>query len=117
MEGLTACRCGADLMLLRRIDAIADAWFNRGLEALAAGAPGRALEWLSAYCAARPTDAAAHRVQAKLWAQLGHWTEASEALDRATELDPGAPDLLAVREALSVAAAPRRKKRKQLGRT
>jgi Tfp pilus assembly protein PilF len=111
--GMTACRCGNDLTLLRGIDAAADAWFNRGLEALAAGAPGRALEWLSACCVARPTDAAALRIQAKLWARLGHVREAGEALDRAAELDPSSPDLLAAREAIRAVVTPKRRKGKK----
>lgn len=100
------CRCGADLTLLQRLDAVADAWFNRALEMLAQDAPGRALEWLSASCAARPTDAAARRAQARVWAQIGRLNEAREALDRAAELDPFASELLTVREALDAASAP-----------
>jgi regulator of sirC expression with transglutaminase-like and TPR domain len=88
------------LSLLQRLDAVADAWFNRALEALAAGAPGRALEWLSACCAARPTDAAARRAQAKVWAQLGHWEEARDALERAAAIEPDVPELEAIRQAL-----------------
>ncbi len=100
VTGRTRCRCGADLALLQQLDAVADGWFNRGLEALAAGRPGEALEWLSACCAARPTDAAARRAQAKVWAQLGHFAEARVALERAAALDPDAAELRAFREAL-----------------
>ena len=71
VAGRAACRCGADLSLLLRLDGIADAWFNRGLEALAEGAPGRALEWFAACCVARPTDAAARLALARVWPQLG----------------------------------------------
>lgn len=113
----TTCRCGADLTLLLRLDAVADAWFNRALEALAQGAPGRALEWLSACCAARPTDAAARRAQARVWAQLGRIDEARDALDRAAELDPTAPELIVIREALeaaNVSSAARRSTKKKL---
>lgn len=101
-----ACSCGADLAPLQRLDGMADAWFNRALEALAAGHTGRALEWLSASCAARPTDAAARRAQAKIWAQLGLWQEARDALQRAADIDPDAPELAALRAALQDAASP-----------
>jgi tetratricopeptide (TPR) repeat protein len=95
------CPCGADLSLLARLDGVADAWFNEGLQALERGARGRALEWVSACCAARPTDAAARLVQARLWGQLGLWAEASDALERAAAIDPTLPELTAVREALA----------------
>jgi len=107
IAGHTTCRCGADLTLLVRLDAVADAWFNRALEELARGAEGRALEWLSACCAARPTDAAAHRALARVWARLGHYAEALDALERASELDPAAEGLAALREAIGEAAAPK----------
>lgn len=97
------CRCGADLALLQRLDGIADAWFNRALEALAAGSPGRALEWLSACCVARPTDAAARRAQARVWAQLGCWQPARDALERAEALDPDAAEVAEIRQALDEA--------------
>jgi tetratricopeptide (TPR) repeat protein len=100
VEGQAACRCGADLSLLLRLNGMADAWFNRALEALARGAPGRALEYLAACSAARPTDAAALRALAKVWAQLGRRAEARDALERAAEIDPGAPELEALRRAL-----------------
>jgi len=103
VEGRTVCRCGADVTLLQRLDSIADAWFNRALEALAEGRAGRALEWLSACCAARPTDAAARRAQARVWAQLGRYREALDALERAAELDPTAAELPSIREALDEA--------------
>jgi tetratricopeptide (TPR) repeat protein len=82
------------------LDGIADAWFNRGLLALSQGEPGLALEWLSACCAARPTDAVARKAQARVWAQLGHWDEALNALERAESLEPGDPDLALVRGAI-----------------
>ena len=94
------CRCGADLSLLRYLDAVPDAWFNQALEAIAAGKPGRALEWLAACCAARPNDAAALRALAKLWGQLGHAPEALDALRRAATIEPDAPRLEEVRAAL-----------------
>ena len=110
------CRCGADLTLLLRLDGLADAWFNRALEMLAQDAPGRALEWFSACCAARPTDAAARRAQARVWAQIGRLNEARDALDRAAELDPSAPELLTIRAALeTVNAPPARAKRARSG--
>jgi len=104
VAGLSVCRCGADLALLQRLNALADVWFNRALEALAAGTPGRALEWLSACCAARPTDAAARRAQAKVWAQLGRWDEARDALDRAALIEPDAGNLAAIRATFEDAA-------------
>jgi tetratricopeptide (TPR) repeat protein len=103
--GLTACACGADLTLLSRLHGVADAWFNEGLAALRAGASGRALEWLSAACAARPADAEARRAQARVWAQLGRFEEAKDALARAAALDPASPDLSSLREALQAGAA------------
>jgi tetratricopeptide (TPR) repeat protein len=107
------CRCGADLSLLQRLDGIADAWFNRALAALAEGAPGRALEWLSASCTARPSDAAARRAQAKVWAQLGRWAEARDALQRAAALEPDAPELALLRQAFKEAEAPLKPARAQ----
>lgn len=104
ITGQSVCRCGADLSLLQRLDSVADAWFNRGLEALKNGAPGQALEWLSACCAARPTDAAARLAQAKVWAQLGHRQEALAALERVRAVEPDAPELAALQIALRDAA-------------
>jgi tetratricopeptide (TPR) repeat protein len=100
VAGQSTCRCGADLSLLQRLDAVADVWFNLALEALAGGAPGRAMEWLSACCAARPTDAAARRAQAKVWAQLGCWEEARDAVERARAIEPDAPELAEIELAL-----------------
>jgi predicted Zn-dependent protease len=100
VANLSTCRCGADLSLLQRLDAVADAWFNRALEALANNNPGHALEWLSASCAARPTDVAARRAQAKVWAQLGHWAEARDALSRARDIEPDDPELAEIELAL-----------------
>ena len=99
------CHCGADLTLLQRLDAVPDAWYNRALEALAEHAPGRALEWLSACCAARPTDARARLAQAKVWAQLGCRAEARDALERAAAIDPTLSGI----EQLRAALRPRRK--------
>jgi regulator of sirC expression with transglutaminase-like and TPR domain len=96
----STCACGADLTLLRRLDSIADVWFNRALECLDERKPGRALEWLAAYCVARPSDASARRALAKVWAQLGCIKEAGDALQRAVTLDPGAPEIEAIRRAL-----------------
>lgn len=88
----TRCGCGADVTLLRQLDGLPDAWFNRALEALANGEPGRALEWLAGTCVARPTDAAALRALARVWAQLGHPREALAAWERAAELEPIPPE-------------------------
>lgn len=101
------CGCGADLELLHSLNGVADAWFNRALEAAAGGAPGRALEWASACCAARPTDAQALRLLARLWAQLGRPAEAQAALARARVLDPEAPETTRIQAALEITAAPR----------
>lgn len=111
VAGLAVCQCGTDLTLLLRLDAVADAWFNRGLEAAAAHQPAKALEWMAACCAARPSDAAAHRARGRLWAQLACWPEADDAFERAAELEPDSPDLLEARQALAAATA-RRKRRK-----
>jgi tetratricopeptide (TPR) repeat protein len=97
---LLTCRCGADLSLLQGLDALVDAWFNRALEALASGETGRALEWVSACCVARPTDAAARRVQAKIWAQLGCWNEARAALEQARLIEPDASETNEIEQAL-----------------
>lgn len=101
--GRAVCRCGADLGLLQALEAVSDVWFNQALAELEAGRPGRALEWLSACCAARPADAEARLAQAKLWAQLGRWAEAQEALDRAAEVEPELAELAAVRQAIAEA--------------
>lgn len=102
---LFRCSCGADLALLEQLEGVADAWFNRALAALAEDRPGRALEWLAACCAARPTDAAAGRALARVWAQLGCWDQAADALDRAAALDPDAPETAELRQALATARA------------
>ena len=104
----TECRCGADLTLLARLDGIADAWFNRGLAALREGAPGHALEWFSACCAARPGDVDARLAQVRVWAQLGRWREAAGALDRAAAVDPAARDVEELRQALTPAGKKRK---------
>jgi tetratricopeptide (TPR) repeat protein len=96
--------CGADLSLLVHLDGLADVWFNRALQCLASGVPGRALEWLAASCAARPTDAASLRSLAKLWGQLGRWEEARDALQRAAAIAPEVPEVERIREAIDAAA-------------
>src|SRR4051812_26825962 len=80
VERRPTCSCGADLSLLIRLDCLADAWFNSALDAFSAGAPGRAVEWLSACCAARPSDTTALRALAKAWAHLARFEEARAAL-------------------------------------
>jgi len=110
VAGRATCSCGADLTLLECLDAVPDAWFNRAVEALSAGRRGAALEWLAACCAARPTDAAAQRALAKVWAQLGHPAEARAALDRAAEIEPDAPELAELRQALEEVGAKRPRK-------
>ena len=97
--------CGMDFTLLHQIDGVADAWFNRGIEAAAEGEIGPALEWLAASCAARPTDAAARCALAKVWAQMGSWEQASRVLDRAASIDPNAAGVVQLREAIGEAAA------------
>lgn len=99
-DQLTCACCGADLTLLRRLSALTDAWFNRAMECLDERKPGRALEWLAAYCASRPADASARRALAKVWAQLGCLDEARDALQRAGELDPDSPEIEPIRQAL-----------------
>ncbi|MCU0880713.1 MAG: tetratricopeptide repeat protein, partial [Pirellulaceae bacterium] len=95
-----ACRCGADLSLLRSLDAVPDAWFNRALEELAQNRPGRALEWLAACCTARPNDAAALRALAQVWGQLGHPAEAEDALRRSAAIDPDHPQVKLIHDAV-----------------
>jgi hypothetical protein len=87
------CTCGASLGLLRQMESVADAWYNRGLAELSAGRTGEALAWFSACCAARPTDAAARLAQAKVWGQLGHWLECARAAQRVREIDSSLPGL------------------------
>lgn len=106
LEERATCRCGADLSLLQTLEAAVDAWFNRALAALAEGAPGKALEWLSACCVANPNDATARRAQARVWAQLGHPKEAEEALERARIIDPAAPELQDIQAAIEEARTP-----------
>jgi len=81
VAGLAQCPCGADLSALRDLNAVAGAWFNRGLEFEAKGETGPALECFSACSIARPSDAAARRALAKLWLRLGHPGEARRCLD------------------------------------
>lgn len=100
---LTCIRCGTDLSLLKTLDSIADAWFNRALKEIDDGNSGRALQWLSACCAARPMDAEALRTRARVWGILGHWKEARDSLEEAQEVDPDAPELKEIESALQVA--------------
>ena len=93
---LARCHCGADLSLLLTLDAVADAWFNRGLAALGCEAPGEALEWFSACCAARPADGPARLAQAKTWARLGRFKEALESLEKAKLLEVNGDEVTAV---------------------
>lgn len=111
------CKCGADLSVLQCLDAVPDAWFNQGLKALENGARGEALEWFAACCRARPSDAAARRALAKVWAQLGHLKEASRALEESATSDPDAAELAVIRKAISDASKPTgRKKRSSKSR-
>jgi len=113
IEKTDTCSCGADLTLLRHLDAVCDAWFNRALGCLAEGEEGRALEWLSACCAGRPSDAGAALALAKVWARLGHWREASSALSRAADIDPCIEGLEAVRQAIQEGLSPAAKPPKE----
>jgi tetratricopeptide (TPR) repeat protein len=80
VAGKAACSCGEDLSALQRFDAVADAWFNQGLQHAKMGKPGEALEWMAACAIARPSDAACRRAMSKLWIQLGHIEEAERCL-------------------------------------
>ncbi len=104
ISGMLRCDCGADLSLLAMLDATVDGWFNRGLAAANNNSAAEALEWFSACCVARPTDAPARIAQAKCWARLGRFDEALVALDKAAALEPdnGEPELLAraIRQAM-----------------
>ncbi len=104
--GRTQCRCGADLTLLQALDAVADAWFNRGLQALDRDAPGEALEWFCACCAARPSDVAARLAQAKTWARLERYEQARDALEKARKTAPDAEGLDELAQALEEAMKP-----------
>jgi tetratricopeptide (TPR) repeat protein len=79
-NGSAVCACGENLSALRRFDALADAWFNRGLQCAQQGKPAEALEWMAACATARPSDAACRRAMSKLWIQLGHLEEAERCL-------------------------------------
>jgi tetratricopeptide (TPR) repeat protein len=105
VEGLGRCRCGADLSLLLTLDATVDAWFNRGLAALARQAPGEALEWFSACCIARPSDGPARLAQAKTWALLGRWQEAGDSLAKAGVLNIDEAELAALEAGIQDMAA------------
>jgi tetratricopeptide (TPR) repeat protein len=100
--GAAACRsCGADLGLLRAIDAVPDAWFNRGLDAIAAGHPGRAVEWFAAACAAKPGDSRLWLALARAWARLGRPAEALGALSRAVDAGAVPEEAAVLRAAIS----------------
>ncbi|MBI3248834.1 MAG: tetratricopeptide repeat protein [Deltaproteobacteria bacterium] len=105
--GKERCRCGADLGLLQRFVGLSDAWFNRALALQNEGRYGRALELLSACCVVRPDDSEARLVQAQMFAQLGCWREAGEALQAVRELDPDQPELAALEAALAEAGTQR----------
>ena len=111
VSGRSSCVCGADLSLLRSLDALPDLWFNEALDSIAENRPGRAIEWLAACCAVRPTDAAALRLLAKTWILLDRWREASDALDRAVALDPDAPEVPRLRESIMALRKQRLKSR------
>lgn len=100
VAGLSACPCGADLSILAAISGACDAWFNRGLEAAAAGDLPQAVEWFGACCAAVPTDAAAWVAVAKVWLRLRRRSAARRALEQAARIDPQLPDVLAVGQML-----------------
>jgi len=112
--GQTTCKCGADLSVLASLDRLPDAWYNRALRAAGDGDAAAALEWMSACCAARPTDAGARCAQGKLWAQLGHWDAAARALAQAQAIDPDAPGSAelakAIQERQARSAAPAARK-------
>ena len=80
VPGRAACVCGEDLSALHRFNAVADVWFNQGLERARMGKPAEALEWLAACAIARPSDAACRRAMSKLWIQLGQVEEAERCL-------------------------------------
>lgn len=88
VAGLPACHCGADLSALLQLNAVADSWFNRGIEAGRRHRLGEALEWLAGCRAARPADAECLRALAKVWCGLGLPDEALRCLDEALALSP-----------------------------
>ena len=102
--GRLLCLCGADLSLLQRLDALGNLWFNQALDALDEGNLGSALEWLSACCVVRPRDAGALRAKAKIWARLGHFEEARNALNQAASSEPDTPELGVIRQAVDDAS-------------
>ena len=110
--GQARCACGADLTILQCLDAVPDAWFNQALKALAENRLGEALEWLSACCTANPTDAAAWRALAKLWARLRRFKDADRALGRAEKIEPDSEELKAIRGAIEDARERRRAQRR-----
>lgn len=82
------CECGEDLTLLRQLDGVADAWYNRGVRAADAGDAGAALEWFSACCAARPSDVEARLAIARLWVHFNIWDDARRAAAQILEANP-----------------------------
>ena len=116
IQDLVRCRCGVDLSLLRGLDAQVDAWFNQALEASSRNEPGEALEWLSACCKARPTDAAAWRAMAKVWSQLRRWKDALRCLDRAGEIQSDLAGLDEVRQAIGRARVGKTKSGRKLSK-
>ena len=97
LERRDLCWCGADVSLLSAMEAALDAWHNAGVAAAEAGDYERALEWFAACAVARPSDAGALTLLAKLWLRLGHPGAALRALDRATELEPETTERSALR--------------------
>lgn len=82
------CECGADLSLLRAMLALSDAWFNAALQEAERGRSDRALALVSTCCSLCPDDAQARFVQAQLFAQVGCYQAAQEALERCRDADP-----------------------------
>jgi hypothetical protein len=91
--GKAACSCGEDLSALQCFDAVADAWFNQGLQRARMGKPAEALEWMAACAIARPSDAACRRAMSRLWIQLGHVEEAERCLASAAVFDSRSPEI------------------------
>lgn len=88
VAGLSACHCGNDLSALQQLNAVADAWFNQGIEIGNQGRYGEAIEWLAACSVARPQDVECHRALAKVWCRLEHPDEAIRCVNRAIALAP-----------------------------
>ena len=114
-ENLLCRQCNVDLSILYIINAVPDVWFNRAVESVQSGDWGKALEWVSACCVARPADASAHRMRAKIWGQLQHPIAARESLELARALEPDHPDLKVI--ATILAAQEARKAQKLVSAT